>query len=70
MRAEQVSRAAGGKRRQQPLALKAVVDVAAVKHRALDPLGGDEGEPRRPVGAEAAAPDADAPAVDVGAVGR
>ena len=39
--------------------------VAAVKHRALDALRLDEGEPRRPIGAEASAPHADAAAVDV-----
>src|SRR3970040_2279099 len=65
--AEKVRCAAGGAPRPQPFALKAVVDVAAVEHRALDPVGGDEGEPRRPIGAEAAAPDADPRPVDVGA---
>ena len=64
-RAEQIGRAAGGEGRHQPFALEAVVHVAAVEHRALDAVGGGEGEPRRPVGAEAAAPDRDALAVDV-----
>jgi hypothetical protein len=65
--AEQIGRAAGGERRHQPFALEAVMHVAAVEHGALDAVGRGMREPRRPVGAEAAAPHRDAPAVHVAA---
>src|SRR5580700_4670903 len=68
VRAEEIRRAAGGESRDQPFLLKAVMDIAAVEYRALDALGSRVGKPRRPIGAETAAPNADAAAVDLGAL--
>src|SRR5262245_15969494 len=69
-RAEPIGGAAGSEWRTQPFLLEAVVHVAAVEHRTLDALRLGEGEPRRPIAAEAAAPDTHAGAVDVAARGE
>src|SRR5262245_46901490 len=69
-RAEGIGRAAGGEGRAQPFLLEAVVHVAAVEHRALEALRLGEGEPRRPIAAEAAAPHPYAGAVDVATRGE
>ncbi len=68
VRAEQICGAASGERRDKPLLLEAVMHIAAMKHRALDTRGRSVSEPRRPIGAEAAAPDRDAAAVDIAAL--